>query len=850
MAQSISAIKISIEVENSPLLDVLNELEEQSGLSFSYNPRKIPTNRAISYSANGQPLDKVLDDILKSFDITFSRIENQIILKKIKSNTRKTGSFATLSGYIKDQRNGEALIGTTILIDELSVGNVANQYGFYSLTVPAGTYDVTYSFIGYESVKEVIDLNTATTMDIGLSEAPPILEALVVTSSDPSLIEEIQLGKTRLRPQQVKERGSLFGENDVIKSLESVPGIKPHSDGSTFYYVRGGDRDQNLILLDDAPIYNPSHVLGLFSTIIPDAINDISIYKGEMPASLGGRLSSIMDIRTKKGNDQKLSIWGNTGLISSKLGVKGPIKKGISSFIVAGRLSQIAWVARLGDGEVDEAYFGDFTSKLNFKLNERNSIFFSLYTGKDSYLGVDNGIQWSNTAGTFRWTHLFNDRLFLKTTISASTYDYFLHQDRRSNTVWKSHISNFTLKTDFNYFLNPDSELSFGLGFNGYNINPGNLSTDLPFTPPVVSIRNSVEFILYGNHEISFNDKWGLKYGLRISSWGNTGESFEYEFDENRTLIDTLFFEQGDNYSNYVNAEPRIALSYKLSSNSSFKASYSRNIQNLHLITNSISPFTSLEVWLPSNINIKPQASNQLGFGYFHRFSSKGISLETEVYHKEMINQIDYEAHAETLLNPFIERELRFGKGRSYGIEVVTKKDEGRLRGWVGYSYSRAKRKFDEVNQGRTFNAFFDRPHEINLVVNYDLNLRWLIGMNWSYFTGAPFSSPISFYQINNQEIPVYGQKNNDRLPDYQRLDLSASLRLNKNLNNRFRHDLSFSIYNFFGRKNPVFINYHKTPAGENNYEVPINLLEKVRESSQIFLFQFVPSISYNFKWQ
>ncbi len=849
-AQSLSGINVSIEADNEPLQVVIKELEKQSGISFSYNPRKIPINSLVSYTAQNRPLKTVLGEIFNELDISFTSLENQIILSKKKKNINQSAKVNTLSGYVKDQNNGEALIGTTILVADPKMGAVSNQYGFYSLSLPSGDYDITFAFIGYDAITKTVDLSYSQKLDISLQEAPPILESIVVTSSISDEIDRIQLGRTNLRPQQIEERSALFGENDVIKSLESIPGIKPHSDGSTFYYVRGGNRDQNLILLDDAPIYNPSHALGLFSTIIPDAINDISIYKGEMPAALGGRLSSIMDIRTKKGNDQNLSIWGSTGFISTKLGVEGPIKKNESSYLVSGRLSQIGWIFKLDNEEVDQVYFADFTSKLNFKLSEKNSIFFSLYTGSDNYFGPDNGIEWSNTAGTFRWTHLFSDKMFLKSTIAASTYDYFLHQDRSNNTVWKSHISNFTLKTDFNYFFNPDSELTFGAGLNGYNINPGNLTTDAPIIPPVVSIRNSAELILYGNHEVKIDEHWGLNYGLRISSWSNIGESFEYVFDEDREPIDTLFFEEGDNYSNYINAEPRIALSYQLSDNSSLKASFSRNIQNLHLITNSISPFTSLEVWLPSNINIKPQASNQFGLGYFHQFPLKGMSLEVEVFHKDMTNQIDYEAHAETLLNPFVERELRFGKGTSSGIELITKKNEGRLRGWVGYSYSRARRKFDEVNGGKTFNAFFDRPHEINLVANYDLNLRWQVGMNWSYFTGAPFSAPISFYKFNDQEVPVYGQKNNERLPDYQRLDLSASLRLNKNVSNRFRHDLSFSIYNFFGRKNPIFINYNKTPVGDNRYDVPINLLEKTRAPSQVFLFQFIPSITYNFKWQ
>ena len=437
----------------------------------------------ISLKAINKPLNAVLDDLLEPLGLTYLLVENQIILKKARNSRKGPQSHHTLSGYILDDNTGEALIGATLLIEGTELGAVCNQYGFYSLTVPVGNYSLIYSYIGYKQVQLNIDLVSSVERNVRLSEEPPLLTGVVITSSGSTTDNEGTLGKNHIRPQEVEERSALFGENDVVKTLESIPGIKPHSDGSTFYYVRGGDRDQNLILIDDAPIYNPSHLFGLFSTVIPNTINDINIYKGEMPASIGGRLSSVMDIRTKKGNDQHLEIWGGISPISSKVGVEGPIKKGASSFLLSGRFSQIGWVFRLDEADAEEVNFNDFTGKLNFKLNRKNSIFLSLYSGGDNFFDDNFGIRWTNTAGTFRWTHLFSDKLFLKTTIAASTYDYFLHQDRSSNTVWKSHISNFTLKTDFSYFPKPDSEITFGLGLNGYNLNPGNLTSDAVLDP-------------------------------------------------------------------------------------------------------------------------------------------------------------------------------------------------------------------------------------------------------------------------------------------------------------------------------------------------------------------------------
>ena len=365
------------------------------------------------------------------------------------------------------------MIGASIYILELGTGAVSNVYGFYSITIPKGIYEITYSYVGYEPVILSPNLTSSTTKDIRLPAKPPLLEEIVVSGRSSQTAEEIQLGKIHLPPQTVTEIPALFGEMDVVKTLESVPGVKLQSDGSTFYYVRGGNKDQNLILIDDAPIYNPSHMLGVFSTIIPDAVTDIALYKGNMPASLGGRLSSILDIRTKQGNDTKFEVWGNLGLISTKLGVEGPIKKERSYFLLSGRFSRIKWFFKQQDDNLERLDFYDLTGKLNFKLNQNNKIFFSFYNGSDNFFDTNSGISWSNNAATFRWNHLSSKRLFLNTTLYASAYDYALHTDLANNTKWSTRIANFSLKTDFSYFIKPHNILSFGLGLGGHNFNPG-----------------------------------------------------------------------------------------------------------------------------------------------------------------------------------------------------------------------------------------------------------------------------------------------------------------------------------------------------------------------------------------
>lgn len=848
-AQHLPSIKLTLKFENATLPQAMEIISQKAAVSFSYNPKKFPSDLRLTYAAENKSLKEILDDLSQMAGMKYSLVENQIVLKPDKKSNELKRKEATLSGYIRDAATGEALIGATVYIQLLGAGTVANAYGFYSITVPNGIYEVSYSFIGYDVLQKTANLETSIAEQIRLSESAPVLQEVIVRDSAATYDEEIITSKVSLRPSLVAQRPALFGEMDVIKSLESVPGIKPHSDGSTFYYVRGGDRDQNLVLVDDAPIYNPAHLLGFFSTIIPDAVNDINVYKGDMPASLSGRISSVLDVHTKKGNDQHVQAWGNVGLISTKLGVEGPIKKETSSFLISGRVSRLKWFFHGLDPSINQFQFYDLTGKLNFKLRNRDRIYFSFYTGGDNYFYTSRGISWINHAGTLGWNHIITDRLFLNTTLSASSYDYNLFSDVATNTKWHSHISNFNLKADFSYFIKPQNELRFGLAMGGYNFNPGNMESTINTGAPQLSVRNSSEFVLYGQHEIQLSQRWGLSYGVRLSSWTDLGEAFEFIYNDAHQPTDTLYFKKGEKYKSYGRAEPRVTIKYALPHRASVKASYSHNIQNIHILSNSTSPFTSVEVWLPSSINIKPQAADQLSIGYYQTFSRSGISFMTEAYYKRLFNQIGYTDHASTLLNPLLESQLRSGTGKAYGVEFQVKKDEGRLRGWAGYSYARAKRQFDEVNGSRPFNAFSDRPHQINFVLTYDVSLRWNLGLNWNYYTGAPYSSPVSFFRYNGLEVPVYDQRNNNRLPDYHRLDLSATFRLNKNPERKYQHHLSFSIFNVYGRKNVLFINYNKTEEANGDFKIQANLPVTESVMSQLYLFKFTPAVAYTFKW-
>lgn len=839
---------VTINVKDVALSEVLDLISEQAGLEFSYNPRRVDIKQKVSISATNKSLKEVLDELAAKTGTQYVLLEDQIVLQPVAKPAEAVKS--TLSGFVKDSKSGEPLIGATVVLKELGVGAAANAFGFYSITVPAGNYQLECNYIGYKTFSGVIDLADDNGIDIRLMEEPPVLPELTIYDIGTPVVAALHASQTNMRPSLVQQRPAFFGEVDVIKSLESIPGVKMHSDGSTFYYVRGGNRDQNLVLMDDAPIYNPSHLLGLFSTIIPDAVNDINFYSGDTPASVGGRLSSVLDVRTKKGNDQHFSVWGSAGLISTKLGIEGPFKEDKSSFLLSTRFSRLKWLTQLANSNLTEFQFYDVTGKVNFSLNARNRIFFSFYSGQDGYFNPNIGIRWANKTGTVKWSSAINDKMFVNTTLLASGYDYFLYTNVANNTRWNSHIGNAGLKTDFSYFIEPGSEFNFGMAIMGYNFNPGNFdSNTAQAASRVSSVRNSSEFVLYGSYNTEIGDKWKLDLGLRMSSWTNVGNAFEFVY-RSGVVTDTLFYKKGEPYARYRNLEPRASLRYLTGEHSSMKFSYARNVQNVHMISNSVSPFTSMEVWLPSSLNISPQFADQLTLGYYKAIPKLGVTAQVEVFHKQMTNLIDFASHAETLLNPLIESQLLFGKGRAYGIELQLKKTEGRVRGLAGYSYARSKRLFDGIDNGKSFNAFSDRPHQFNMTVSYGISQRWEVGFDWNYLTGAPFSSPVGFYSYNDTSVPIYGARNNDRLPDYHRLDVSGTFRLNRNPENKYQHSLTFSIYNFYGRRNTLFYNYNKVVAADGSLKTPGNLQDADHVVSSFYMSRFTPSLTYSFKWR
>ena len=847
--------KISIRQSEISVAEVLNEITRQSGVHFSYNPQTIDDKQQISFHIRKASLEKALDKLAAIIPIEYSIIENQIVLNRKAEDEnieRQEPQYFTLSGFINDQASGESLIGATVFVQNTTSGVNTNGFGYYSLRLPEGSHTLEYSYLGYTTEITKLELQKNEKRDIDLRNKPLELPDVIVDIPIKDLLDKKQIGQLVLKPQDLDNMPEFGGESGLIKGLQAFPGIKTHSDGSAFFFVRGGEKDQNMIIIDDAPIYNPAHLFGFYSLVIPDFTKDIKMYKSDIPVNLGDRLSSIIDVRTKDGNLKKLEFSGAYNPLLYRVSLEGPIAKGKSSFFTSFRRSNFQWLYKKENPSLD-LYFGDFSFKWNYKINDKNRLFFTIINGRDFLSNAGDfsneaaGIHWNNFATTLRWNHIFNSKFFSNTILYTGNYQYKLSATK---DVWHSGIAKLSLKSDFTYYNHARLTTKFGIELQGYAFNPGEiLLGELSFLFPTIRQEYSRQSVLYYNADYRFANKWRFNAGARLSAWANLGPAEYYTFDENHEPLDKISTDKGV-YQNYANVDPRISLQHQIDKTSLLKLSYGIYSQYIQLISNSSSPFTSFEVWLPSSPNIKPQRAQQAALGYVKYFPKKGLEFSSEIYYKKMYNQIDYKPHAHTLLNPFIEGELRFGQMKSYGLEFLLKKDLGRLNGWIAYTYSRTLRKTIGVNNGREYPAFHDRPHDFSLMLNYQLKKRILFSAYWTSYTGSTFSSPTGFYTFNHNRIPVYGEKNNDRLPDYRRLDLAFKFMLNKNPENKYQHSLTFSLYNALAHKNIVAVNFNKILENDDSPLVRANVLgEQKLVTTQADLVRFLPSLTYKFKF-
>lgn len=834
----------------SPLTvaQLINEISNQTNLNFAFDQSEIDVNQSISFPKNEMTVNEAIAIAAKTTGNAYTRIGKQIIIKPKK----KELTNYTISGQIIDSKTGEDLIGVMIQDRRLGIGTVSNVYGFYSLTLAEGTHELTFSYVGYESQSISLDIRSNITQNTELTESGKLLgEVVVVADKDRDAnVTSMEMGTVDVKIDAVKKMPALLGEADIIKTLQLLPGVASVGEGGSGFFVRGGGADQNLILLDEAPVYNASHLLGFFSSFNPDAIKDMKLYKAAIPAQYGGRLSSVLDIRMKEGNSKRLTLSGGIGTMMSRLAVESPLgEKG--SFMIAGRRSYLDLVANAynrargeSSGNGGELFFYDLNSKANYRFNDKNRIFLSGYFGRDIIVAeLDDSplhISWGNTTGTFRWNHLFSPKLFANLTYYYSNYDYFIDSDNIDlNFTWTSRLSEHSVKADFGAYLNPNNTLSFGIHMIRHDILPGNVEfTQLSGEVSSLDIQKnaSIESAIYINNEQKLGSKLSVEYGLRLSSLHNLGSQEVFRLDQNYQITDTISHEKGA-FNSYWNPEPRVGFRYQLNKFSSLKTSYNRTAQYIQLASNG-NTSTPFDIWFPSSEQIKPQLADQFTLGYFRNFRNNSIELSAEVYYKNFQNSVDFKDHAQLFLNSNLEGELRIGEGRAYGLELMLRKNTGKLSGWVSYTLSKSEKKIESINNDQWYNAKFDKPHDLSIVASYELTPRLSFGGNFVYSTGGPVTFPTGRYTFQGQTIPIYSERNGSRLPDFHRLDLSISMQGKKNPNRRLQTEWILGIYNVYNRKNAFAINFVQE-------EINPNITYAEKQS----VFSLVPSLTFNAKF-
>lgn len=748
----------------------------------------------------------------------------------------------TISGTVRDNDNGEDLIGVSVGVVNTGVGTATNNYGFYSISLSAGEQILRFSYIGYASKEVKVDLSEDWKLNISLeSDAKQLEEVVISAQSKNANVSTPEMSVERLSAQTIKTIPVLMGEVDVIKAIQLLPGVQATSEGSSGFSVRGGGYDQNLIMLDEATVYSASHLIGFFSVFNNDAIKDVTLYKGDIPASSGGRLSSLMDIRSKDGNNQRFSGTGGIGLISSRLTLEGPIFSDKATFIVSGRRTYVdMFFGLVNDDNVRNTnlYFYDLNAKVNYRINDNNRIFLSGYLGRDELSTDDMGLRFGNKTATLRWNHIFSPKLFSNFTLIGSNYDYSMGNNSGGSSLmqeWLSNIRDFGFKADFSYLPNPQNNIKFGYHATHHTFTPseggGSSSIAVPVPRPE---EYALEHAAYISNEMRVLNNLIIKYGLRYSLFQNISNGKEIDYLTDYKVDYSKTYSKGTFYNYQHRLEPRAGATYLFNDVNSVKASYSRTTQYIQLASNSTAG-SPLDVWFQASQNVKPQLSDQFSLGYFRNFAENNYEFSAEIYYKILQDVVDFKDHANLLGNVDLEQELRFGKGKAYGLELMLKKNSGKLTGWVSYTNAHAKRQVDEINNGAWYRSPYDKPHNISIVANYELSRKWSLGANWVYASGSPVTYPTGKYWADGSNVPLYSGRNEYRYPAYHRLDLSATVKLSKP-DKKFKSDLNFSLYNAYGRKNPWMIMFRQDKDQPN-----------VTYAEKFYLFTFIPSITWNF---
>ncbi len=751
----------------------------------------------------------------------------------------------TISGYVKDSSSGETLIGATVFIKETQKGALTNDYGFFSLKVPQEKFTLIVKYLGYVTHEQTFQVKENVKVIIELQQEGLSTDEVVITDkrADEN-IKSVDMSVQKLDIQVIKSMPAFFGEADVLKAIQMLPGVVFAGDGNAGFYVRGGGADQNLVLLDEAVVYNASHLFGFFSVFNSDAIKDVTLYKGGMPANYGGRLSAVLDIKMNEGNNKKYVVKGGLGSIASRLTVEGPIVKEKGSFIVSGRRTYADAFLKFSKNpriNQNKLYFYDFNAKANYEINEKNRIFVSSYFGKDVFdFGNEFGFNWGNATLTTRWNHQFNSKLFMNNSLIFSDFKYqFDIKQSTENVQYTSGVTNYSIKSDFDFFWSEKMHVKFGQqafyhSFLRADLKPTGQSNITPYKMP---IRHGYEQALYLTNDHKVSDKINLKYGFRYSFFADIGPTTLYTFAgprDNRP-IDTTKVPFGKILKTYNGLEPRFSMNFNINEFSSFKGSYARTRQYLNLVSNAASSLPT-DIWIPASSEVNPQIADQIAGGYFRNFMDNKLEASAEVYYKWLQNQIEFQPDANLFLNPQIEKQLAFGKGWSYGFELFLKKNSGKFTGWVGYTLSWTYRQMPIINNNEPYFARNDRRHDCNFVLSYDFNSRLNLSATWVYASGNSISFPTGKYELDGQTILRYDKLYNDRMPDYHRMDLSVTLK-NKP-GKKLESSWNFSFFNVYARKNAWAFRFENDP----------NDLSRTRVI-KIYLFSIIPSITYNFKF-
>lgn len=786
---------------------------------------------------------------------TLLRIFILLLISTVQLQAQAPKKF-TISGYVKDDSNGEFLIGASVYLKETFQGVNTNTYGFYSLTVPEGNYTLVISYLGFEEQVQVINLNKDLRINVSLKLR--VIKTRVFEVTDERIdknVKSTDMGRVELNVEEMKKLPAFMGEVDLIKIVQLIPGIKSAGEGNTGFYVRGGGPDQNLVLLDEAIVYNAAHLFGFFSVFNSDAIKSVDVHKGGMPAQYGGRLASVLDIQMKEGNNKRFKADGGIGLIASRLTIQGPIKKDTSSFIVSGRRTYLDVLAQpfvnkdspfRGSGY----YFYDLNTKINYRLSDKDRLFLSGYFGRDVFTfknensGFDIRIPWGNATASARWNHLFNDKLFLNTSLIFSDYKFESNIEQSAFRFGVfSGIRDYNAKMDFSYFPNIRHQIKFGANYIFHRFTPNNASAEFLGTEFDLGEKEQLfahEAAIYVSDDYDFSEKFRVHFGLRGSSFTHVGPFTRYVKNEEGETIDEISYNNGEKIKQYNRVEPRLMMRYSLDLKSSIKASYTQNYQYLHL-TSFANVSLPTDIWIPSTSIVEPQFGQQYSVGYFRNLKQNMFETSVEVYYKRLANQVEFKDGTlqQDQIKDNLDNSLTFGSGRAYGVELFAKKALGKTTGWVGYTLSYTTRLFPELNGGETFYARYDRRHDISVVVNHEVNKKLTLAAIFVYSSGNLLWMPTSQYFFEGNFVAQYDARNNFRMPAYHRLDISATY-ITKDTE-KYKANWNFSIYNVYSRLNPYFI-YIDTSGN------PVDGTLKA-QAKMVSLFPIIPSITYNFSF-